>query len=107
MNYKLSLLQGMVLLYNLYVTQDKDLDADYLFNELVQKLNSHSFSLPKDVLESLLAYCNYNSEDGVFWHPNEASFDTFVYTVLGDKETIDKFYNLIEPRKSGDENGKA
>jgi len=71
-------------------------ESSMTFEEMMERTKFTTL-VRKDILESLLYYCNMLEEDNEFWHPSDINVNEFVRRILQDKKLLfDKKYNLLE-----------
>ena len=73
-------------------------DCQHSYNELLQKMHFYVY-LQRTEVESLLWSCNLMNEIGMFEHPDDISFNTFLSRIIPRNHKFDKYFNLILPIK--------
>lgn len=108
-NYAVSLLNRVVLIYNVLTCDDAKNDAGSTIKGLVRMLEYERDPVAKNMMEAALYCSNINHEDDKFWHPYNKSFRTFVQEVAGAQWWFDEYYNLIRSNEEKKEtkNGRV
>lgn len=102
MKRKISRLDSVILMHNVWLCEDNDTHADLTFNELIAALAKGGL-MDEGLLESALYCCNMNFENDKvgFQHPYEADFKTWVQELIGHDYAFDYRYNQIVPKVKG------
>lgn len=97
--YKVSLVDLMAFLENLNTCKDNDVDCNRTAEEYRTMLESTFLYLKEDILESLLCYCNFNNEDGIYTHPHGDPLARMVSRILGPTKSFCLKNNYVIEKK--------
>ena len=96
--YKVSLLQLITLVMNVYLAKEIDeigwQHARETFEKYYMKMNKTFWVERKDI-ETALWACNMLNEQEKFWHPEKYRLNKFVTGILNRDERFDFYYNFI------------
>lgn len=103
MRRRISRLDSVVLLLNVWVCEDHDNHADLTFEELVKAISKGGL-MDEALLESCLYCCNMNDENEYigFHHPFDKELKQWLPRLIGADYEFDYTYNRIIPKEYDD-----
>lgn len=97
MKIYLTPLEIVVALYNVSINTEQDTGADRTYRQIVHELNGKRMAYPKDLVESVLYFCNMNDEEGEFWHPLDMTFKAYAKRICADNNVkFNSYFNYLE-----------